>query len=145
MPSANEMLDMSKDELDDLYRSSPPGDIPRGEGEGTVIFSPDTALADIAAKLAHLIVWKGKVFDPERGELLNEITPLGVDSIRAKVFHGESQLDGGPCIVLDYAETSIIAHWIRDEMRLVDKGTYLGLVYWGDNLILRFALEFPPD
>jgi hypothetical protein len=28
-------------------------------------------------------------------------------------------------------------------MRLVDDGTYLGIVYWDEHRILNFALEFP--
>ena len=26
-------------------------------------------------------------------------------------------MDGKECIVLDYSETSLLAHWIRDEIR----------------------------
>ena len=64
-----DLLSRSHDELDELFRASPAGPIPVGEGDGTAIFAPDTPVSDVAAKLAHLIAWKGKVFDPERGEL----------------------------------------------------------------------------
>ena len=33
--------------------------------------------------------------------------------------------------MLDYSKTSLIAHWIRDEIREVSPGIYLGLVYLG--------------
>jgi hypothetical protein len=137
------MLDMSRDELDDLFRSSPAGEIPKGKAKGTVISHPGTEFAEIAAKVVHLIAWQGKVFDPEKGELLNEITPLHLDSIRAKVYKGESWFDGKDCIVLDYSKTSLVAHWIRDEMRQVGPGVYLGIVYWDKTRILNFSLEFP--
>ena len=143
MASAKEMLDMSQDELDELFRTSPAGDIPTGEGRGTVIVVPGSEFAEIAAKVVHFIAWQGKVFDPESGTLLNEISPIHLDRIRAKVYKDASWFDKQECIVLDYSKTSIVAHWIRDEMRLVDKGTYLGLVYWDDHRILNFALEFP--
>jgi hypothetical protein len=137
------MVDMSQGELDDLFRASPPGDIPKGEGRGTVIVAPDTEFAEIAAKLVHLIAWQGKIFDPDSGTLLNEISPLHLDRIRAKVYKDASWFDKKECIVLDYSKTSVVAHWIRDEMRLVDAGVYLGIVYWNDHRILNFALEFP--
>jgi hypothetical protein len=137
------MLDMTRQEIDDLFRSSPPGPIPKGEARGTVISHPGTEFAEIAAKVVHLIAWQGKVFDPEKGELLNEISPLHLDSIRAKVYNDKSWFDGNECIVLDYSKTSVVAHWIRDEMRLVSPGVYLGIVYWDKTRILNFSLEFP--
>jgi hypothetical protein len=142
---AENLLDKSQEELDDLFRASPAGPIPAGEAEGTVIIAPDTApaLGDTAAKLAHLIAWKGKVFDPERGELRNRIGPTGALAIRARVFYDTSWFDSHEAIILDYSETSLVAHWIRDEIRLVGPGLYLGIVYWDDTKILNFSLQFP--
>jgi hypothetical protein len=141
--TAMNLLDMSQDELDGLFRAAPAGLIPAGEGEGTVIFAPDTPVSDVAAKLTHLIAWKGKVFDPERGELRNEIGPTGALAIRAKVYYGNSWFDQKEAIILDYSDTSLVAHWIRDEIRLIAPGLYLGIVYWDDDKILNFALQFP--
>lgn len=45
--------------------------------------------------------------------------------------------------MLDYSKTSRVAHWIRDEIREVGPGVYLGLVYWSRARILHFALTFP--
>jgi hypothetical protein len=140
---ADAMLRMTRDEIDDLFRSSPPGEIPKGEARGTVISHPGTEFAEVAAKLAHLIAWQGKVFDPETGTLVNEISPLHLDRIRAKVYNDTSWFDSKECIVLDYSKTSLVAHWIRDEMRLVSPDVYLGIVYWDKTRILNFALEFP--
>src|SRR5512144_1955670 len=137
------LLEMSQAELDELFRSSPPGDIPRGEGEGTVLLARGETLSDIAAKLVHYVAWQGKVFDPDKGELVNVVSPLGIQAVRAKVYKGDSWFDGGECIVLDYSETSLIAHWIRDEIREVAPGLYLGLVYWDRDPVLNFALQFP--
>jgi hypothetical protein len=134
---------MSPDELDALFRSSNPGAIPVGEAEGTVLVGTGTKLAEPAEKLAHLLVWQGKVFDPEKGELLNKIGPLGLKAIRAKVYKEPSWLDQKETIVLDYSKTSLVAQWIRDEIREVSPGLYLGLVYWERNRILHFSLQFP--
>jgi hypothetical protein len=138
-----DLLRMNPDELDDLFRASPPGPIPTGEANGTVLLQAGTELAGPAAKLLHLVAWKGKVFDPEKGELLNEISPLGIKAVRAKVYKEPSWLDGRESIVLDYSDTSLVAHWIRDEIRLVAPRVYLGIVYWERAKILDFALEFP--
>jgi hypothetical protein len=138
-----DLLRLSDDQLDDLFRKSEAGEIPDGEAEGTVLVESGTQLAGPAAKLVHYLVWKGKVFSREKGELLNEVGPFGFNAVRAKVYKDESWLDGKETIVLDYSDTSLIAHWIRDEIRLVGPGTYLGLVYWEKAKILHFALKFP--
>ena len=141
--SAQEIVDMPQTEVDDLFRASPAGDIPAGEAVGTVIYHPDTKLADVAEKLIHLIAWQGKILDPDNGELHNLVTPLHLKAIKAKVYKGNSWFDGNEAIVLDYSHTSLIAHYIRDEMRLVGEGLYLGIVFWDDDRILNFALQFP--
>jgi len=137
------LLELSGDELDALFRSSEAGEIPRGEAEGTVLIAPGTRLEGPAAKLIHFMVWKGKVFDPEEGELRNEILPFGIKAVRAKVYKDASWFDEKQAIILDYSKTSLAAHWIRDEIRAVSTGVYLGLVYWERNKILHFALKFP--
>ena len=133
---------MTQNELDELFRNSSAGDIPNGEGEGTVIFAPDTIVSETAAKLVHLIAWKGKVFDAAAGELRNEVGPLGDLAIRAKVYRQDSWFDGKEAIILDYSHTSLIAHWIRDEIREVSPNFYLGIVYWERDKILNFSLRF---
>jgi hypothetical protein len=134
---------MSNDELDELFRSSESGEIPQGEGAGLVLVAPGTRLEGPAEKLIHLIAWQGKVFDREKGELRNEILPFGVKAVRAKVYKEASWLDQKEAIILDYSKTSLVAHWIRDEIREVAPGIYLGLVYWGRDRILHFTLKFP--
>lgn len=140
---AEQLLEMSQDELDALFKRSEAGPIPRGEAKGTVLIAPGTELSDPAAKLVHLLAWQGKVFDPEKGELRNEILPFGIQAVRAKVYKDASWLDQKETIVLDYSQTSLVAHWIRDEIREVSPGVYLGLVYWEHDRVLHFALEFP--
>jgi hypothetical protein len=139
-----DLLKLTADQLDDLFRASPAGPIPNGEGEGTAIIGPDTVLEGPAAKLVHLLAWQGKVFDAQKGELRNKILPVGIKAIVAKVYKDQSWFDGKECIVLDYSETSLVAQWIRDELRQVGDGVYLGIVYWGRKKLIHFALKFPP-
>src|ERR1043165_3800353 len=115
-------LKMSDEQLDDLFRNSPAGEIPNGEGVGTAIIKPGSSVSDDIARFVHLFTWKGKVFDRAKGELRNKILPLGHKAIVAKVYKDKSWLDQKECIVLDYSKTSLVAKWIRDEIREVAPG-----------------------
>ena len=138
-----EMLKMSQVELDDLFTQSSAGEIPKGEARGTAIVAPGTTYTQNIADFVNHFAWQGKVFDPSKGVLRNKILPFGLNAIIAKVYKGDSWMDGKECIVLDYSDTSLLAHWIRDEIRNVEPGIYLGKVYWSKKRLIDFALEFP--
>jgi hypothetical protein len=138
-----QLLELSVPELEEVFRSSTAGPIPAGEADGTVLVPPGSRLEGPASKVIHFLVWRGKVFDPESGELKNRIGPLGLHLVAAKVYKDASWFDQKETIVLDYSQTSLVAHWIRDEIRLVGPGVYLGLVFWEHAKILHFALKFP--
>jgi hypothetical protein len=140
---AQQLQKMSQAQLDELYRSSSTGEIPHGEGNGTLLVAPGTKLSDLAARLVRHFAWQGKVFDPELGELRNEVTPFGVKAVAAKVYKGPSWFDENECIILDYSRTSLIAHWIRDEIREAAPGLYLGIAYLARIKVANFALAFP--
>lgn len=137
-----QLLAMSQSELDELFRASPPGDIPDGPAKGTAIIAPGTRYSEPIAEIINHFGWQGKVFDARRGVLKNKILAFGFEAIVAKVYKGPSWLDGKDCIVLDYSETSLVAHWIRDEIRLIDPGFYLGKVYWEKARLIDFCLRF---
>ena len=148
--TAEELLELSQVDLDQLFRRSRPGEVPAGRGRGTPIFFPGTAATKPAAKVFGTLVWRGKVLRPEKADLSNLISILGIQAIRARVYRQESWFDGRDCIVLDYSETSRICGWVRDEIREVRPGLYLGLVYgrgrfFGGRRLLdvTFALTFP--
>lgn len=136
------LLEMSQDQLDDLFRNSPAGGIPDGEAAGTAIISPGTVFTESIAKMINLFAWQGKVFDAKRGVLKNRVSIFGLEAILAKVYKGESWLDQKECIVLDYSATSLVAHWIRDEIHCIAPGVYLGKVYWDKHRLIDFCLEF---
>jgi hypothetical protein len=52
-------------------------------------------------------------------------------------------VDGRECIVLDYSKSWLVARWIRDEIREVAPGQYLGVVFVGRVKVLNFALRLP--
>jgi hypothetical protein len=147
--AVEDLLSMSQHELDSTFRGGSAATIPDGDAEGTVLlaaqtlFVPANLVDRLTAQLARWLVWTGKVFDAQRGELLNKVTPLQVRAIKAKVYKAPSWYDGQEAIILDYSKTSFLAQKIRDEIREVAPGLYLGQVYWGSTRILEFALAFP--
>ena len=137
-----QLLKMSQAELDALFTGAAAGEIPNGEAQGTAIIAPGTTYsAEIAAVINHF-AWQGKNFDAKNGVLKNRLTSFGLNAIIAKVYKGPSWLDGKECIVLDYSETSLVAGWIRDEIRQIGPGLYLGKVYGGKKRLIDFALKF---
>ena len=137
-----QLLSMSQGELDTLFTSSPTGDIPNGEAAGTAIVAPGTTYTPEVASMVNHFVWQGKTFDATKGVLRNRILAFGLNAIVAKVYKSTSWFDNKECIVLDYSETSLVAHWIRDEIRTIGPGMYLGVVYWDKSRLIHFALQF---
>jgi hypothetical protein len=137
-----QLLAMSQAQLDELFTNSPAGEIPNGEAKGTAIVAPGTTYTREIAEFISHFAWQGKVFDAKKGRLNNRILPFGLNAIIAKVYKGPSWLDQKECIVLDYSETSLVAHWIRDEIRLIGPQFYLGKVYWSNKRLIDFALQF---
>jgi hypothetical protein len=137
-----QLLKMTQAQLDELFTKSPTGEIPDGEGKGTAIVAPGTTYTQDIAQFVSHFAWQGKVFDAKKGVLKNRILPFGLNAIIAKVYKAPSWLDNKECIVLDYSETSLVAHWIRDEIRQIGPKMYLGKVYWDKKRLIDFVLEF---
>jgi hypothetical protein len=140
--NVKQLMSMSATQLDDIFTTSPAGEIPEGKTIGTGIIAPGSSLNNGLAAFARLFAWQGKTFDPKKGELKNRISVFGISAIVAKVYKGPSWLDQKECVVLDYSKTSMVAREIRDEIRLVAPGLYLGRVYLGKKALkVHFALE----
>jgi hypothetical protein len=139
----DDLLEQSAQDLDTLFAGGEPGPIPDGEAEGRAIIAPGTALSKPLAQFIEYFTWQGKVFDANHGYLRNKILPFGIKAIIAEVYAGKSWFDQRDCIVLDYSKTSFVAKWIRDEIRRIAPGLYLGIVYWSDAKLIHFALKFP--
>ena len=141
--NAAQLMAMPQKQLDDLFSSSPAGDIPNGQGTGTAIIAPGTTFTPEIAELISVFGWQGKTFDAAHGTLTNRILAFGLNAIVAQVYKTESWFDGKECIVLDYSKTSLLAKHIRDEIREIGPGLYLGIVYWDKTRTINFSLQFP--
>ena len=140
----NKWLSMNREQLDQLYTKAAAGTIPNGDTRGTAIVA-GSMFARLYARFARLFAWQGKVFDlfpphQQSGILINKISAFSLTFIVAKVYKGASWMDGKETIVIDYSKTSFLAKKIRDEIREVEPGVYLGKVWWGKTRILDFAL-----
>ena len=139
-------LQNSREELDEIYGRAKPGPVPNGDTRGTAIVA-GSPLAKAFAMFARLFAWQGKVFhlfppENDKGVLINKITPFSLTFVVATVYKDASWLDGNETIVIDYSKTSFFASKIRDEIREVEPGVYLGKVWWGKTRILDFALTY---
>lgn len=141
---AHQLLKKRSEELDALFAASPAGPIPQGEATGAAIACPGTVCARLVAWFARWFLWQGKVFSPAEHCLRNRISVFGFTGIKADVYVSQSWFDGRECIVIDYSKTSLVARFVRDEIRLVAPGLYLGQVYVGlrKKPVLKFSLSF---
>jgi hypothetical protein len=124
--SLDQLVRMSRCELDQLYRNSRPGPLPEGKVRGRVILFPGTALARPTSRFSRLL-WQGKVIDGANGRASNKF--FGVKFIKGNLGCGPSWMDGRPATILDYSETSYLYANYRDEIRQVGPGLFLGAMY----------------
>ena len=141
--TALDLLALSGADLDDLYGNHTTEAIPRGVGTGTAIFVPGRKIGQALAKITTLVAWQGKVIDDDGSQLVNLVSPLRRRAVRANLYPSDSWYDGERCIAIDYSKTSFCARWVRDEIREVAPGLFLGLVYLRKRrLPVRFVLDF---
>ena len=138
-----DLSSMPPADVDDVFRSGSVGQIPDGQAAGTALFAPGSSIQPLLGRFVRSWAWQGKRFRAGARRLENLILPFGVPAISADVYQGRSWFDAEPCIVLDYSRRSFVAQKIRDEIRRIAPGLYLGLVYWGKTRAMYFTLQFP--
>ena len=132
------LIRMSRCQLLAVYRSGTPTTAPpAGFAKGYPIFEPGKRLT-VARTYATRLLWQGKEFNCQGDMMVNRVFG-GVKAVKAQVFPGESWYDGGPALVFDYQCTSKLFASVRDEVREVAPGVFLGLTY------IRKAQESPPE
>jgi hypothetical protein len=136
-PTPKSWLTLSRTELDEIFSAATASTVPRGEFDGIlIVWVP--GLSWLIAAAIRALVWQGKVFDPD--SVVNRVTPFHLASVRGHVYVSESWLDGRPSIVIDYSKTSLIAKHVRDEIREVRPGVFLGKVWFRRLRVCDFAL-----
>lgn len=120
----DQLVRMSECELRALFAAAPAGSVPCGYAPGRAIKNPGSR-STVGNSRRTGLVWKGKVFRDD-GTMINRFGP--VKAIPADVYLGTSQLDGKPALIFDYSGSKL---WptVRDEVREVAPGLYLGIMY----------------
>jgi hypothetical protein len=136
-----DLAHLSRDRLDAIFRGGQPRPIPTGRTRGTALIAAGSSLDAILKPLVRALFWKGKVFRPATQDLKNLLSPVGFQGIRARVYEDSSWFDQQPAIIIDYSKTSIVARMVRDEIRLVAPGLYLGQIFLGRKRVGHFMLE----
>lgn len=143
MITARELPSMRREQLDELFGGAPAGEIPVGRGRGQALMAGGSFAARPLVATVRAVAWQGKEFDSATGTLRNLISPFGKRAITAEVYEDASRIDGRPCVVLDYSKTSKVAGFVRDEIREIAPGLYLGVVFVGSRRApVMFSLEF---
>lgn len=137
-----ELLGLNRRALAAEYTNGSAAIIPGGRSVGTALILPGTPLARPLATMTRRMAWQGKDFDHASASLLNRITPFRLRAIKASVYRGDSLFDDRQTIVLDYSKTSWIARFVRDEIREIRPGLYLGYAYGLGVRWIAFALDF---
>lgn len=126
--------------LEGLYSQGAVTTPPPGFAPGRAIPDPGTRKSARKSKMIGLL-WKGKVFSD--GQMINRLAG-GREAVTASVYVGESWLDGKPSLILDYAGSKRFGD-VRDEMREVSPGVFVGLTYVrkcpSPKLAMFFALD----
>ncbi|NET33367.1 MAG: hypothetical protein F6K19_15325 [Cyanothece sp. SIO1E1] len=133
---------MSQAEIDQLYKQGSVDKIPDGDSKGIAIIFAGTIWAKILAFISKLFFWEGKFFYRDQKFFLNKIPPFGIRAFKGEIYTAEGRFCEGEAIILDYSKTSFIFRQVKEEMREIAPGLYLAQVYWGDQRISNFTLEF---
>lgn len=140
--TADDLARCRPEQLNALFASGYVTSIPAGPLRGLPLVNPGTASAGIASRGGRA-VWSGKRIDGDSLVAVNRF--FGLPMIQANVRIEPSLRDGAPAIVLDYSERSWLYRNVRDEIREIQPGLYLGYVddvRTSDPLARRwFALE----
>ena len=123
-PPADDLVRADRATLDALYAAGTASPPPAGFVPGRAIPDPGSRNTTRRSKLVGLF-WKGKVFTD--GRMINRLAG-GLEAVTARMYVGESFFDGQPAVILDYAGSKLFGD-VRDEMREVAPGVFLGMTY----------------
>lgn len=114
------------EQLDLLFASGNISAIPTGRLYGLPLVRPGKSGAVMSSKMGRL-AWSGKNVQNDASSAVN--TFFGLSMISADVRIEPSRRDGRPAMVLDYSQKSLLYQNVRDEVREVMPGIYLGYMH----------------
>jgi hypothetical protein len=125
LQSVAQLKCLSPEELEQAYACGQGGSFPSGFGKGELLMLANTKRPKMKTRMAN-VVWKGKTFDDD-GYFINQWA--GFKALHSYAAEGPSWYDGLPCVVMEYpAGTPVFAN-MRDEIREVGPGVWLGMFF----------------
>lgn len=112
-------------QLDALFSFGTVSGIPTGRLRGLPLVNPGSR-SSVAASQGGRLAWSGKRIDANGLGAINFF--FGIPSVRANTRIEPSLRDGRPAIVLDYSQSSFVYRNVRDEIREISPGIFLGYV-----------------
>ena len=141
--AVKDLLEMSESELDELFRRSPPGEIPDGNAEGTILVTEGPKINKLTDRIARAVAWQGKVFDREKGDLRNKVGPFRLQARPREGLQGgelvRRQGDDRPRLLEDVVRRE---GGPRRDPRGRAPASTSGSCSCGRDKILHFALDF---
>jgi hypothetical protein len=130
--------------LDDLYASGEAVPLPTGLARTIALPFPDSGFTPVLS-VATRAIWQGMSVDADQARLVNRV--LGFSVVPARIYEGESWFDDRAATIVDHAETSATFRNMRDEIRRIADGLFLGRTYYrsGSNPRGRFLMNFVMD
>jgi hypothetical protein len=116
-----ELRRLDQCQYDELFRNGTACDAPCGKTRGVVLYS-EGRHPKAKARLQGMI-WKGKTFRGD-GTFINRWP--GFEAVTASVEFGVSRFDEKPCLVMEYAPDAPVFGGVRDELREISAGVWLG-------------------
>lgn len=123
--SADDLALCTPETLNAVFAAGYVTAVPAGPLRGLPLVNPGSANAGVASRGGR-VVWSGKRIDADSLVAVNRF--FGLPMIRANVRIEPSLRDGAPAIVLDYSGSSWLYRNVRDEIREVRPGLFLGYV-----------------
>jgi len=117
---------MSACELAALYERSEVGTPFSGRMEGKILKMTDAKFPKLRVAASNF-AWRGKTAEPD-GHFVNRWVG-GVEKIGSQYVVGPSWADGKPAIVVEYPRDTKLLWNMRDEVREVAPGLYMGPIY----------------
>lgn len=143
--SEGELLRMKPLELRKLYsEGSVPSSFREGDYSGTMLlFSRVTYLSLIMSWLIRAFIWNGKRYSETGGTFINKWGPCGkILAIELKPRFVAGTTGGAECVELKYRDTLPYPFSrVRDEVRAIAPGQYLGIMYVSRVMLGYFHLR----
>ena len=151
MATSEQLLELDKNELDELFAEgeTPTVDEMEGETRGIVLAGRGTLRTGVGREIANLplLPWKGKKIEGGQGVNRFGYGPLSQQGFEFNTRISESLQGWGTVLVFDYdvASNPPGVKRVRDDLKKIDDGLYLGtsnLEIGGTHrFLLYFALE----